>query len=290
MDQNTSRNSTMNKWAAGLIFLAGVIHIGIAPGHWEHARAHGLFFTIVGLAQIAWGLAAWRGPSRIMNVTGLVSSGGLIVLYLLARIAPAPFGHGTETFEFLGVVCKVAEGVAMAVLAILIFGDQVLRTGRQAAGRAIAVLLVVSVASGFATYGGARAAEPFFPSLASEEDHHPELPERILSAQTLEEEYGVQVSLVAVTAAGGLVDVRYRIVDSEKAEKLVHEEDGSIMPMVYVYGSDTMLIPDIHMRTQQLIKDRMYFTLIPNSQNAVQRGAVVTIVFGDVALEPVIAK
>ena len=119
------------------------------------------------------------------------------------------------------------------------------------------------------------------------ESEHP-LPERIISAQTLEEEYGIRVQLVAVTAAGGMVDVRYRIIDPAKAAKLV--VDGGIMPMVYVYGSAVMLMPDMHMRTQKLIADRVYFDLIPNTQNAVKRGTVVTVAFGDVALEPMVTK
>ncbi|MBI5840293.1 MAG: hypothetical protein HZB19_09340 [Chloroflexi bacterium] len=116
---------------------------------------------------------------------------------------------------------------------------------------------------------------------------HP-LPETVISAQTLEEEYGIQMTLVAVTAAGGLVDVRYKVIDPEKAAKLA-TEDG-IMPMVYVENSDVMLMPDAHMRTQKLIADRMYFSLIPNAKNVVKRGASVIVVFDDIALEPMITQ
>jgi hypothetical protein len=118
---------------------------------------------------------------------------------------------------------------------------------------------------------------------------HP-IPETVISNDMLEQQYGIRVTLVAVTAAGGLVDVRYRIVDPVKAAQLVDEEHGGIMPMVYVGNGDVMLMPDSHMRDQKLIADRMYFNLIPNTQNAVKRGSVVTIVFGDVALEPVLAQ
>jgi hypothetical protein len=97
------------------------------------------------------------------------------------------------------------------------------------------------------------------------------------------------MTLVAVTAAGGLVDVRYRVIDPEKAALLATEEDG-IMPMVYVENGDVMLMPDAHMRTQKLVADRMYFTLIPNAQNAVKRGSSVIVVFNDIALEPMITQ
>jgi len=75
-----------------------------------------------------------------------------------------------------------------------------------------------------------------------------------------------------------------------KAEKLVDEEDGGIMPMVFVGNGDVMLMPDMHMRDQKLIAGRIYFNLIPNTQNAVKRGTVVTIAFGDIAVEPTLAQ
>ena len=123
---------------------------------------------------------------------------------------------------------------------------------------------------------------------AKHEPEHP-LPETVINAQTLEEEYGIQMTLVAVTAAGGLVDVRYKVIDPEKASLLATEEDG-IMPMVYVENGDLMLMPDAHMRTQKLIAGRMYFSLIPNAQNIVKRGSSVIVVFNDIALEPMITQ
>ncbi len=144
---------------------------------------------------------------------------------------------------------------------------------------AMAVMLVIGVSS---YQLGVRNAA------AEHESKHP-LPETVISAQTLEEQYGIQMTLVAVTAAGGLVDVRYKVIDPEKAALLATEEDG-IMPMVYVENGDFMLMPDAHMRTQKLIAGRMYFTLIPNAQNIVKRGSSVTIVFDDIALEPIITQ
>lgn len=118
---------------------------------------------------------------------------------------------------------------------------------------------------------------------------HP-LPATVISNDTLEQEYGIRLTLVGVTAAGGMVDVRYRVIDPLKAAKLIDEEEGGIMPMVYVSNGDVMLMPDMHMREQKLVAGRVYFVLIPNSQNAVKRGTVVTVVFGDVAVEPTLAQ
>ncbi|NTU56889.1 MAG: hypothetical protein HGA79_11625, partial [Anaerolineales bacterium] len=106
----------------------------------------------------------------------------------------------------------------------------------------------------------------------------------------LEQQYGIHLTLVGVTAAGGMVDIRYRIVDPVKAAQLVDEEEGGIMPMVYVGNGDVMLMSDMHMREQRLVAGRVYYNLIPNTQNVVKRGTVVTVVFGDVAVEPTLAQ
>ena len=123
---------------------------------------------------------------------------------------------------------------------------------------------------------------------AKHESKHP-IPDTVISAQTLEEKYGVQMTLVAVTAAGGLVDIRYKITDPEKAALLATEEEG-IMPMIYIENGDYLLMPDMNMRTKKLVADRMYFSLIPNAQNAVKRGASVVVIFKDIALEPMITQ
>jgi len=143
-----------------------------------------------------------------------------------------------------------------------------------------ASLAVIIVAVGVFSYqlGAAKAGA-----------QHP-LPAKVISNDTLEQEYGIRLTLVGVTAAGGMVDVRYRVVDPVKAAKLIDPNEGGIMPMVYVGSGDVMLMPDMHMREQQLVAGRVYFVLIPNAQNAVKRGTVVTVVFGNVAVEPTLAQ
>ncbi len=143
----------------------------------------------------------------------------------------------------------------------------------------LASLAVLVVTVGMVSYQlGARSAPA-----------HP-LPQTVISNDMLEQEYGIRLTLVGVTAAGGMVDVRYRVVDPVKAAKLIDPQEGGIMPMLYVGNGDVMLMPDMHMREQKLVAGRVYFTLIPNVQNAVKRGTVVTVVFGDVAVEPTLAQ
>jgi hypothetical protein len=170
MESNTNTKKLI-EWSAAATVLAGVIHLVIIPEHWEHAPAHGLFFLIVGIFQIVWGVAVWRKPSTRLYYIGVVMAGWLIVLYVLTRLYPAPFGHGPEAVAWIDIACKFCEALGMFTLAILIFQGVVIQSGRPLAWRAMAVVVLLAFTSGFATYGVARAAEPLFPTLAGEEHH-----------------------------------------------------------------------------------------------------------------------
>lgn len=153
--------------------LAGIIHIWIVPQHWEHAPAHGLLFLIVGIVQIIWGIAVWRQPSTRLYYVGVLMAGWLIVLYVITRLLPAPFGHGgPEAMDTIGLICKLCEVLGMFSLVVLIFQGLTLKAGRFIAWRAVALIMLLSFISGFATYGIALAAEPVFPKLSSAADEH----------------------------------------------------------------------------------------------------------------------
>ena len=42
--------------------------------------------------------------------------------------------------------------------------------------------------------------------------------------------YGIDVTLVAVTAAGGLIEFRYQVVDPDKADRVVHDRAAGAGP------------------------------------------------------------
>lgn len=162
--------------SALMTVLAGIIHLWIIPEHWAHAPAHGLFFLLVGIVQVVWGIAVWRNPSTRLYYIGVIMAGWLIVLYGITRWLPAPFGHGPESIRMIDVACKLCEGLGMITLAILTFQGLILDAGRMFAQRAIVLVVLFSIIAGFFTYGLARAAEPIFPSLSApaEAHHHDE--------------------------------------------------------------------------------------------------------------------
>jgi drug/metabolite transporter (DMT)-like permease len=179
MMENPPARSRLTVLAGVLIGLAGVIHILITPQHWAHAPAHGLLFAVVGVAEMAWAVVVWRHPSATAYRIGMVAAVGLVVLWAITRILPAPFGHGPESVEPFGVVCKLAEALGAIVLGVLVLRETAPNERRRPAWRVITQLVIVAFVAGFLSYGVARAAEPLLPSLghleeAHEDEHNPE--------------------------------------------------------------------------------------------------------------------
>jgi hypothetical protein len=175
MEENTFTKSLL-LWSAVMSILAGIIHLVLVPRHIEHAPAHGLFFLLVGLAQILWGIMAWRQPTLRLYYIGAVMAGWLIILYGVTRWLPAPFTHAPEAIATIDIVCKLCEGIGMVSLLILIFQGLIIHASSFRAWRMISAILLISFLAAFATYGITRAAESILPSLGGpvEEHHHEE--------------------------------------------------------------------------------------------------------------------
>lgn len=113
-------------------------------------------------------------------------------------------------------------------------------------------------------------------------------PSAVISADELEQQYGARVNLIAVTAVGGLVDLRMKILDAAKAEQLFQGKAPSLL----VDGSDVVLTPpeDSLRQVEQLQDGGLVFVLYPNTNSAVKQGDKVAVVFQNVRLEPIAAQ
>jgi hypothetical protein len=168
-----SRRSPAAALAAVAVAIAGAVHILIAPQHYQHAPAHGVFFLVAGLVEIGWAVAYFRKASRRLLHVGIGLGSSLIVLWLLTRSLPVPFGHDAEPVDTWAVVCKLSELVGVIALGVLAFQTLGEGTTRLANTRALLLAIVLGLAVGSATYVVARAAEPLLPALtAADENHH----------------------------------------------------------------------------------------------------------------------
>jgi len=274
-------------WLACLLIAGtGLLHLITTPQEYAEAPYMGWLF----LANFAGSVAALAGILRRKFgwgwMLGAFIAAGSILGYVQSRTFGMPGMEVEAWFDPIGISALIVEVLFLFIFYITkpwLLPDGRNRFSTWTASWSNPRILIPGMAAtmllvGFGAYQ--------LGSLNAKSAHA--LPETVISAQTLEEEYGIKMELVALTAAGGLVDVRYRVLDPDKAVKLV--TDGGIMPMIHIANSEIVLMPDAHMRTQKLIKDRMYFALIPNVQNIVKQGTVVTVVFGDIALEPMLAQ
>ncbi|MCG8463196.1 MAG: hypothetical protein MI919_43500, partial [Holophagales bacterium] len=165
-------------FAMAAMALAGGLHLAIAPIHFEHAPAHGLFFGILGAAQVFWVILAaiWLGlaflrpgaapfspdgglPGRL-RYSGLALAGGAVVLWLMTQGVRAPFAAEPEPIDGPTILSKLAELIATFAL----LGP----SGRFRRIRAQARHGVAAVAAGLVMWSGGLFAEGQLPGLASE--------------------------------------------------------------------------------------------------------------------------
>jgi|YNPBryunderm2012_1023409.scaffolds.fasta_scaffold01680_6 cytochrome c peroxidase len=153
------------------LLVAGAIHLWIAPGHYAHAPAHGLFFGALGLAQLCY-VWLWRrrcAPS--LRLPGLLLSGGVVVLWLLTHWLATPFASGSHALDWAAVTTKLAEGGAFLALLWL---DHAGAFGRRRGNPAalLARSAALCLGGGCLAWGAALAAAPALPQLAEAPGHH----------------------------------------------------------------------------------------------------------------------
>jgi hypothetical protein len=110
-----------------------------------------------------------------------------------------------------------------------------------------------------------------------------------ISQSLLEQKYGLRVNLVAVTGAGGFVDLRLKVVDGDKAKLLL--ADAKNFPSLFAKSGVMLNAPeDTKSQKIEFLTGGNLFIMYPNSGNAVTQGSPVAIIFGDTALETINAK
>jgi hypothetical protein len=109
-----------------------------------------------------------------------------------------------------------------------------------------------------------------------------------------EEQWGVEVTSVRVSAAGHMIDFRYRILDAEKSKPLFERQTK---PYLVDQASGKVLqVP----RTAKLgplrpsnvtpAEGKIYTMLFGNTGGVVQPGARVTVVIGDFRVEDLVVE
>ena len=108
---------------------------------------------------------------------------------------------------------------------------------------------------------------------------------RLVDADGLAAEYGIKINLLALVAAGGLVELRYQVVDPDKADPLLHDDDLQPALVVEDTGATLVLTSAKHHHSTETELGGTYFILFANAHSAIHGGDKVTLVLRDVRLE-----
>ncbi len=151
--------------------------------------------------------------------------------------------------------------------------------------------VVASVLGGAVAFSALSSSPSSSSSSGSHAAHHSlEAASVPISRRQLAEDYGIRLTLVGVTAAGGLVDLRFKITDAEKAKKLF--DDPAVMPAVVAETTGAVLQAPHggHHSRVTPASGASYFILIGNAGGVVQRGVPVSVVINGVRVEHILAE
>jgi len=109
-----------------------------------------------------------------------------------------------------------------------------------------------------------------------------------ITSEALISDYGFRVRLIGVTAAGGLIDVRFKILDKDKAAVLLKNPDN--YPELVAEDGTVLSVPAEGMDEMHLEDDGIVFMLFPNIGEVITPGSPVKIRFGELELEPILAQ
>jgi hypothetical protein len=105
----------------------------------------------------------------------------------------------------------------------------------------------------------------------------------------IEEKYGIRFTFLAVTGDGGLVDLRYRVVDEGRAKNFGHFTETA--PRLIVERSGAVIdVTKMGLHNHYAQLGRTYFVIYRNTDNAIQPGDKVTIAINDLYLKNVVAR
>lgn len=143
--------------ACGLSWGAGLIHVKAAVDHLDEYVLYSVFFEVLAVLQLVWGVAIYRAPTRRLMVGGAAMSIGVVMLWVGSRTTGLPIGPDPWTPESVGVidVLASADELVLALLVALHLGSWT--TGGLARGPRyvlFAVALVLILASCLSLTGG----------------------------------------------------------------------------------------------------------------------------------------
>lgn len=112
------------RWLAALAMLgAAVIHFAFAPSHFSDTTSHGVFFLVVGWAQLLGAIALgfdWK-PQRPWLLGTAALNSAVVAVWLISRTSGLP-GRDAEGVGFPDTLATVLEVVAVVAALAIAYG------------------------------------------------------------------------------------------------------------------------------------------------------------------------
>lgn len=111
----------------------------------------------------------------------------------------------------------------------------------------------------------------------------------VITAEQLEQQYGARLDVLGLLASGGLLELKFQVLDADKATALFGPAED--MPMLAVEGSTTVLKSARGMKHGlEILDGATYFFLYTNVANAVHEGSQVAFVINGVRIPHLVVQ
>jgi hypothetical protein len=132
--------------------------------------------------------------------------------------------------------------------------------------------------------GEAVAAETAAAETAPVAESAPRAP-KIIKQDTLRDKWGIVISSVRLTAGGTTLDVRYKVIDDQKASGM-HKLQGETYLQDQNSGRNMSSKAQVQpLVTQEMSEGKTYFMMFPNRGRSVRSGDTVTLVIAGTRAE-----
>jgi hypothetical protein len=275
------KTKILRGFAIFLIVEVGLVHYFSSQHEFEEAWILGYLFiaNFLGALVAAYGIYRRKAWGWAL---GFLIAAGSIGAYIWSRTSGLPGLRPEEWLYPWGVTSIIAE--SLFCLLVPLYAWRAKRPDIEPTPRTNHWRTIVTVAAviplflvNFYTYQW----DANYPELAHEHVFflwqvrlQPEI-----SLDTFKEQYGMQVSRVGLSFRDGIVDVRMKVLDPEKADVLI--EDGHFALLV---GDKLIQAPHV---SRHMLKNKTIIVLFPNLQNIVKSGTQVSIVFENLRVVPV---
>lgn len=149
--------------------------------------------------------------------------------------------------------------------------------GRSGLWVVLPIVVILASIGGFFAYQTWQASQA------------PRASARTATAQQIEDQWGIRITQVGMTADNGMVDFRYRVIDRDKALNML--QDLNTVPVLIAEDNNTLVNSAAMMtKLHDLNAGQVYFILFHNNKGAVKTGRPVSVVIGNLRFEHVIVQ